>query len=193
MRNFSRLTAALVALVLMALAQAASAADSWQPVRSDGDNFQAMFPGKTEFASRDVANNGGTQHTWQHNVSDVESYTLAAITYPEGALPAAPDMDFYKRILDGFAGGSECKLRGARASTLAGHAGVGFHVRAEGGWFGISRRHAGGRQPALHAGLERPDAASIQRRRGAVPRLIQADQALGVPCRASSVAMRPRR
>ncbi len=94
-RALGRVAATMSLLLLIAWPVPGSARTSWQAVRSNADNFAAMFPGRPCFSAKPVNGTRAMQDSWAFNIGDRESYQLAVISYPPGTLPTVPTVAYY--------------------------------------------------------------------------------------------------
>jgi hypothetical protein len=129
-------SAILSSLLLMAAASLAFAEDQptttttpppeepqWTEFQSLERGFAVSFPGTPKVTSAPVeGQNPLLQHDFQVNVGE-DVYSVVVFEYPAGKAPNSPDTDFYVKLVNAYAKGSESRLRKRGPATIAGHSG----------------------------------------------------------------------
>jgi len=128
-------SATLSSLLLMAAVSLAFAEDQpttttpppeepqWTEFQSPERGFAVSFPGTPKVTSAPVeGQNPLLQHDFQVNVGE-DVYTVVVFEYPAGKAPNPPDTDFYVKLVNAYAKGSESRLRKRGPATIAGHSG----------------------------------------------------------------------
>lgn len=111
--------------------EATPAEPQWAEFKSDAQGFAASFPGTPKTTSAPVdGQNPLVQHDFQASVGDDQVYTVVVFEYPAGKAPK-PDTDYYVRLVNAYAKGSETKLRKRGAATIADR--DGFEATADDG------------------------------------------------------------
>jgi hypothetical protein len=99
--------------------QAEPAEPQWVEFKSEPLGFAASFPGTPKTTSTPVeGQNPLVQHDLQVSVGDDQVYTVVVFEYPAGKAPT-PDTDYYVKLVNAYAKGSETKLRKRGAATIA--------------------------------------------------------------------------
>jgi len=111
----------LAAAILFAGPVAAPAADEWQTVRSEPDNFETAFPGPTEYAAEANPANQSEQHSWVFAPNRFEAYAFTVYQRRPGALPKAPDQQYYQGVAKAYADSGKCTLRDPQSVVIAGY------------------------------------------------------------------------
>jgi hypothetical protein len=132
MRSLSLASLLLAASVALAAAEdktsqpdapAAPAEPQWTEFKSDAQGFAVSFPVAPKVTSAPVeGQNPLVQHDFQASVGEEAVYTVVVFEYPQGKAPKA-DTDYYLKIMNAYAKGSETRLRRRGPATVAGHAG----------------------------------------------------------------------
>jgi hypothetical protein len=122
----------LAASVLLAAAEdkpaettapAAPAAPQWSEFKSDTQGFAVSFPGAPKVTSASVeGQNPLLQHDFQVSLGEDTVYTVVVFEYPQGKAPKA-DTDYYVKLMNAYAKGSETRLRRRGPATVDGRAG----------------------------------------------------------------------
>lgn len=95
----------------------------WTEFQSPERGFAVSFPGTPKVTSAPVeGQNPLLQHDFQVNVGE-DVYTVVVFEYPAGKAPNPPDTDFYVKLVNAYAKGSESRLRKRGPATIAGHSG----------------------------------------------------------------------
>jgi hypothetical protein len=129
--------ALLVAGVSLAAAEdtpppAAPQEPQWTVFQSATQRFAISFPGAPKVTSAPVeGQNPLVQHDFQASVGEDAVYTVVVFEYPAGKAPSSPDTDYYLKIVNAYAKGSETRLRKRGPATLAGR--QGFEAIADDG------------------------------------------------------------
>jgi hypothetical protein len=136
-------SATLSLLLLMAAVSLASAEDppatppppeepQWTEFQSPERGFAVSFPGAPKVTSAPVeGQNPLLQHDFQVNVGEDTVYTVVVFEYPAGKAPNPPDTDYYVKLVNAYAKGSESRLRKRGPATVAGR--PGFEAIADDG------------------------------------------------------------
>jgi hypothetical protein len=99
--------------------QAEPAEPQWTEFKSEAQGFAADFPGTPKTTSAPVeGQNPLLQHDFQVSVGDDKVYTVVVFEYPAGKAPR-PDTDYYVKLVNAYAKGSETRLRKRGAATIA--------------------------------------------------------------------------
>jgi hypothetical protein len=135
MRSLSLASLMLAASVLLATAEdkptdatastapAAPTASQWSEFKSDKQGFAVSFPGAPKVTTAPVeGQNPLLQHDFQVSVGEDTVYTVVVFEYPQGKAPKA-DTDYYVKLMNAYAKGSETRLRRRGPATVDGHAG----------------------------------------------------------------------
>jgi hypothetical protein len=135
-------SATLSSLLLLAAVSLASAEDQstttpppeepqWTEFQSPERGFAVYFPGTPKVTNAPVeGQNPLLQHDFQVNVGE-DVYTVVVFEYPAGKAPNPPDTDFYVKLVNAYAKGSESRLRKRGPATVAGR--PGFEAIADDG------------------------------------------------------------
>lgn len=129
---------ALSALMLVLLAapglaeetaepQEAPAAIKWREFHFPERGFVASFPGiaqKPKPVSTPVSGqNPLLQHTYQVKAPEDSVYSVVVFEYPEGRAPNPPKPDYFEKVVDAYAKGSNTRVRSESAKTVDGRPG----------------------------------------------------------------------
>lgn len=136
-------SATLSLLLLMAAVSVAVAEDppatppppeepQWTEFQSPERGFAVSFPGTPKVTSAPVeGQNPLLQHDFQVSVGEDTVYTVVVFEYPAGKAPNPPDTDYYVKLVNAYAKGSESRLRKRGPATVAGR--PGFEAIADDG------------------------------------------------------------
>jgi hypothetical protein len=95
----------------------------WTEFQSPERGFAVSFPGTPKVTSAPVeGQNPLLQHDFQVNVGE-DVYSVVVFEYPAGKAPNPPATDFYVKLVNAYAKGSESRLRKRGPATIAGHSG----------------------------------------------------------------------
>jgi hypothetical protein len=95
----------------------------WTEFQSPERGFAVSFPGTPKVTSTPVeGQNPLLQHDFQVNVGE-DVYSVVVFEYPAGKAPNPPATDFYVKLVNAYAKGSESRLRKRGPATIAGHSG----------------------------------------------------------------------
>jgi hypothetical protein len=135
MRSLTLASLMLAASVLFAAAEdkptdttastapAAPAAPQWSEFKSDAQAFAVSFPGTPKVTSAPVeGQNPLVQHDFQVSIGEDTVYTVVVFEYPQGKAPKT-DNDYYVKIMNAYAKGSETRVRRRGPVTVDGQAG----------------------------------------------------------------------
>ncbi|MGH6748175.1 MAG: hypothetical protein ACRECI_02490 [Methyloceanibacter sp.] len=96
----------------------------WSEFQSPERGFAVEFPGTPKMTSTPVeGQNPLLQYDFQVSVGDDTVYTVVVFEYPAGKAPSPITDDFYVRLVNAYAKGSDSRLRKRGEATIAGHAG----------------------------------------------------------------------
>ena len=96
----------------------------WTEFRSPERGFAVSFPGVPKVTSTPVeGQNPLLQYDFQVNVGEDTVYTVVVFEYPSGKGPSPVTDDFYVKLVNAYAKGSESRLRKRGAATVAGRPG----------------------------------------------------------------------
>lgn len=124
---------ALSALVLVALAapvlaeemseaQEAPPAAQWREFHFPERGFVASFPGITEkpkpVSTPVSGQNPLLQHDYQAKADKGTVYSIVVFEYPEGRAPSRPKPDYFAKIVDAYAKGSNSRVRTKTAKLV---------------------------------------------------------------------------
>ncbi len=131
--------ATLAALLLLAPASIAAAQDQsappatapaapqgmqWAEFQSTERGFAVSFPGTPKMTSVPVeGQNPLLQYDFQVSVGDNTVYSVVVFEYPAGKAPSRLDNDYYVKLVNAYAKGSEARLRKRGPATVAGRSG----------------------------------------------------------------------
>lgn len=102
---------------------AAPAEPQWTEYKSDAQGFAISFPGAPKVTSAPVeGQNPLVQHDFQVSLGEDQVFTVVVFEYPQGKAPKA-DADYYVKLMNAYAKGSETRLRKRGAATVDGRAG----------------------------------------------------------------------
>ncbi len=103
----------------------------WTEFQSPERGFAVSFPGTPKVTSAPVeGQNPLLEHDFQVNVGE-DVYTVVVFEYPAGKAPSPIDTDYYVRLVNAYAKGSESRLRKRGPATVAGR--PGFEAIADDG------------------------------------------------------------
>ncbi len=135
LRSLSLASLMLAASVLLAAAEdkpaettaptapAVPAAPQWSEFTSDKQGFAVSFPGAPKVTTAPVeGQNPLLQHDFQVSLGEDTVYTVVVFEYPQGKVPKA-DTDYYVKLINAYAKGSETRLRRRGPATVDGRAG----------------------------------------------------------------------
>jgi hypothetical protein len=106
-------------------------APQWTEFQSPERGFAVSFPGTPKVTSTPVeGQNPLLQYDFQVNVGEDTVYTVVVFEYPSGKGPSPVTDDFYVKLVNAYAKGSESRLRKRGAATVAGR--PGFEAIADG-------------------------------------------------------------
>jgi hypothetical protein len=131
--------ATLAALLLLAPASIAAAQDQsappatapaapqgmqWAEFQSPERGFAVSFPGTPKMTSVPVeGQNPLLQYDFQVSVGDNTVYSVVVFEYPAGKAPSRLDNDYYVKLVNAYAKGSEARLRQRGPATVGGRSG----------------------------------------------------------------------
>jgi hypothetical protein len=102
---------------------AASSDPQWTEYKSDTQGFAISFPGAPKVTSASVeGQNPLVQHDFQVSLGEDTVYTVVVFEYPKGKAPKA-DTDYYVKLMNAYAKGSETRLRKRGPATVDGRSG----------------------------------------------------------------------
>ncbi len=102
---------------------AAPAEPQWTEYKSDAQGFEVSFPGAPKVTSAAVeGQNPLVQHDFQVSLGEDTVFTVVVFEYPQGKAPKA-DTDYYVKLMNAYAKGSETRLRKRGPATVDGRAG----------------------------------------------------------------------
>jgi hypothetical protein len=126
----------LAALLLIAAASPASAqgqppsaatapdAPQWAEFQSPERGFAVSFPGTPKVTSVPVeGQNPLLQYDFQVSIGDDTVYSVVVFEYPGGKAPSRLDNDYYVKLVNAYAKGSEARLRKRGPVAVAGRSG----------------------------------------------------------------------
>lgn len=135
MTRFSLGSLGLASLMLVAAMSLAAAEDKateqaatpsepqWTEYKSDTQGFAIAFPGAPKVTSAPVeGQNPLVQHDFQVSLGEDTVYTVVVFEYPKGKAPKA-DADYYVKLMNAYAKGSETRLRKRGPATVDGRSG----------------------------------------------------------------------
>ena len=103
----------------------------WAEFQAPERGFAVSFPGTPKLTSTPVeGQNPLVQYDYQVNVGDDTVYTVVVFEYSSGKGPSPVTDDFYVKLVNAYAKGSESRLRKRGAATVAGRSG--FEAIADG-------------------------------------------------------------
>jgi hypothetical protein len=130
---------AMLAMLLLATAASVAAAEDqptatttpaapnavqWAEFQSPERGFAVSFPGQPRVTTAPVeGQNPLLQYDFQVSVGDDTVYSVVVFEYPDGKAPSRLDNDYYVRLANAYAKGSESRLRKRGPVTLAGRSG----------------------------------------------------------------------
>jgi hypothetical protein len=96
----------------------------WAEFQSPEHGFAVEFPGTPKLTSTPVeGQNPLLQYDFQVSVGDDTVYSVVVFEYPAGKAPSPITNDFYVKLVNAYAKGSDSRLRKRGEATVAGHAG----------------------------------------------------------------------
>ncbi len=108
-----------------------AAEPQWAEFQSPERGFAVEFPGTPKTTSTPVeGQNPLLQYDFQVNVGEDTVYSVVVFEYPAGKGPSPITDDFYVKLVNAYAKGSDSRLRKRGEATIAGHAG--FEAIADG-------------------------------------------------------------
>jgi hypothetical protein len=115
------LVAPSVALAEDAPAAAVTPAEpQWSEFQSAERGFAVSFPGLPKVTSTPVeGQNPLIQHTFQASIGEDTVYSVVVFEYPAGKAPNPPDADYYVKVVNAYAKGSETRVRKKAVATIA--------------------------------------------------------------------------
>ena len=103
----------------------------WAEFQAPERGFAVSFPGTPKLTSTPVeGQNPLVQYDYQVNVGDDTVYTVVVFEYSSGKGPSPVTDDFYVKLVNAYAKGSESRLRKRGAATVGGRSG--FEAIADG-------------------------------------------------------------
>lgn len=103
----------------------------WAEFQAPERGFAVSFPGTPKLTSTPVeGQNPLVQYDYQVNVGDDTVYTVVVFEYASGKGPSPVTDDFYVKLVNAYAKGSESRLRKRGAATVGGRSG--FEAIADG-------------------------------------------------------------
>jgi hypothetical protein len=103
----------------------------WAEFQAPERGFAVSFPGTPKLTSTPVeGQNPLVQYDYQVNVGDDTVYTVVVFEYSSSKGPSPVTDDFYVKLVNAYAKGSESRLRKRGAATVAGRSG--FEAIADG-------------------------------------------------------------
>jgi hypothetical protein len=119
------------AAVYAGVAQEQPAPPQWSEFQYPDRGFSIAFPGTPHVTSSPVSGqNPLMQHEFQVSLGDDTVYSVVVFEYPDGKAPK-PDNDYYLKLINAYAKGSETRVRQKGAATVA--AREGYQAAAEDG------------------------------------------------------------
>jgi hypothetical protein len=117
----SLLLAAMPSIAVAEDAPAAPAAEpQWSEFQSAERGFAISFPGSPKVASTPVdGQNPLIQHTFQASLGEDTVFSVVVFEYPAGKGPNPPDADYYLKVVNAYAKGSDTRVRRKAAATIA--------------------------------------------------------------------------
>jgi hypothetical protein len=96
----------------------------WTEFQSPERGFAVSFPGTPKVTSVPVeGQNPLLQYDFQVSVGDDTVYSVVVFEYPAGKAPSQLDNDYYVKLVNAYAKGSESRLRKRGPATVAGRSG----------------------------------------------------------------------
>lgn len=129
----------LASLLIMAAVPAGDAQDRpvspqmshWTEYQYPDRGFAIAFPGTPQVTSTPVrGQNPLMQHDFQVSLGDDTVYSVVVFEYPDGKAPKS-DADYYLKLVNAYAKGSETRVRRKGAATIAER--QGYEAAAEDG------------------------------------------------------------
>lgn len=91
----------------------------WTEFQYPDRGFVIAFPGSPQVTSTPVrGQNPLMQHEFQVSLGDDTVYSVVVFEYPDGKAPK-PDTDYYLKLLNAYAKGSETRVRRKGPATVA--------------------------------------------------------------------------
>lgn len=128
MRRLALSALVLVALVAPALAEDVSEAEApppepqWREFHFNERGFVASFPGVTEkpkpMSTPVSGQNPLLQHDYQVKADKDTVYSIVVFEYPEGRAPSPPKPDYFAKVVDAYAKGSNSSVRTKNAQLI---------------------------------------------------------------------------
>jgi hypothetical protein len=107
-----------------AMAPAPASEPQWTEFQSPEHGFAVEFPGTPKMTSTPVeGQNPLLQYDFQVSVGDDTIYSVVVFEYPAGKAPSPITNDFYVKLVNAYAKGSDSRVRKRGEATVAGHAG----------------------------------------------------------------------
>jgi hypothetical protein len=107
-------------------APAASAPQTpaWTDFQSTEHGFSVAFPGTPKTTNVAVeGQNPLVKYDFSVGVGDNIAYRVVAFEYPAGKAPNPPDADYYLKLVNAYAKGTEARLRKRGTATISGREG----------------------------------------------------------------------
>jgi hypothetical protein len=105
-------------------ARAAPEGPPWTEFQSQERGFAVSFPGTPKVKSVPVeGQNPLLQYDFQVSVGNDTVYSVVVFEYPAGKAPRQLDTDYYVKLVNAYAKGSESRLRKRGSTTMAGRPG----------------------------------------------------------------------
>ena len=96
----------------------------WSEFQSPERGFAVEFPGTPKMTSTPIeGQNPLLQYDFQVSVDDDTVYTVVVFEYSAGKAPSPITDDFYVKLVNAYAKGSDSRLRKRGEATISGHAG----------------------------------------------------------------------
>lgn len=129
-----------LAAASVAVAQEQPAVPQWSEFQYPDRGFAIAFPGTPHVTSAPVSGqNPLMQHDFQVSLGDDTVYSVVVFEYPDGKAPK-PDNDYYLKLVNAYAKGSETRVRQKGAATVA--AREGYEAATEDGRGKLNHRIA---------------------------------------------------
>jgi len=94
----------------------------WQEFHFPERGFVASFPGITQkpkpVSTPVSGQNPLLQHTYQAKAPEDSVYSVVVFEYPEGRAPSPPKHDYFEKVVDAYAKGSNTRVRSQSAKTI---------------------------------------------------------------------------
>lgn len=105
----------------------------WREFHFPERGFVASFPGVTEkpkpVSTPVSGQNPLLQHNYQVKAPEDSVYSIVVFEYPDGRAPNPPKPDFFEKVVDAYAKGSNTRVRSESAKTI--HDRPGYEAIAE--------------------------------------------------------------